>query len=196
MVSVGFGRFCATLAACVLGMGLSTGNLCAQGKGIAICKESTSHPDGSAKVFEFTMINKKGAVTDYFTPGGQKVSLTQFQPQISVAYPDLTTMSITSPDQLGPIVNGLRAYNDLVKRYPLSARFLKPYIQASTEMVRRINGGEIIFNGGWMTRSEYETMNKREDDLANKFNEQSREKKRASEELALRLDLETRRRKR
>lgn len=196
MVAVGFDRLCATLVACILVMGLSTGSLCGQGTGIAIYKESSSHPDGSAKVFEFTMINRKGAVTDYFTPSGQKVSLTQFQPQTSVAYPDLTSLSITAPDQLGPIENGLRAYNDLVKRYPLSARFLNPYIRTSTEIVRRINGGEIMFNGGWLTRSEYDAMNKREDDSAKKFNDKSREKKLASEEQAIRLELETRRHKR
>lgn len=139
MVAVGFGLFCVTLAACVFVMGLSTASLRGQGKGITIYKETTAHVDGSAKVFEYTMINKKGAVTDYFTPSGQKVSLTQFQPQTSIAYPDLATLSITAPDQLGPIANGLRAYNDLVKRYPQSARFLNSYIKISTEIARRIN---------------------------------------------------------
>lgn len=44
-----------------------------------------------------------------------------------------------------------------------------------------------------MTRSEYDAMNKKEDESAKKFNEKSREKKLAAEEQAMRLDLETRR---
>ena len=189
-------RLCGALSVCVLITGLVVARVHGQARGITIYRQSSAHSEGSSRVFEYTMIKNKGEVTDYFTTDSQKVTLTKFQPHTSVAYPNLTTMSITSPDQLGPIENGLRVYSDLIERFPQSSRFLNPYIQMSSEMVRRVNSGEIVFNGAWMTGSEYEAMNQREDDLANKFNEQSREKNRAAEETALRLDLETRRRKR
>lgn len=195
-LATGSGRCCAFLAAGVFMIAVSTGSVQGQGQGIAIYKENTALPDGSAKVFEYTMIRRAGEVTQYFMPNGQKLSLTLFQPQSIIAYPDLTTRSITAPSQLGPIENGVRAYRDIVNRHPSAARFLKPYIQTSDEMIRRVNGGEVVFNGRWMSRSEYEAMLQREDDSAKEHSEKSREKKRVLEEQALRLDLETRRHKR
>lgn len=189
------GQRCAALIAWIFLVVFSMENLHAQTKGIVIYKESTAHPDGSARVFEYRMVSKMGAITRYFTSDG-RIDLNQFQPQTAVAYPDLMTRAITDPSQLGPIENGDRAYREIIARYPQAAGFLSPHIKASDDIIRRVKGGEVLFNGEWIMRSEYEAMIQREDDRAKEHGEKSREKKRVVEEQARRLELETRRHKR
>ena len=179
-----------------LAVTLLQAKVCGQALGIAIHKESSSHPDGGAKVFEYASISRSAVVTQYLTPQGQKVALTKFQPQVVVAYPNHIYLTLTGPDQLGSIKTGLQSFRGTVAKYPNAGRFLNRHIEAADEIVRRVNGSEVLFNGAWMSRPEYEALVRREDDEANKFREKSREKKRKAEEEARRLDLETRRHKR
>ena len=180
----------------MLAMGVTSTELRAQASGIVITKDSTAQPDGSAKVFEYTLIRKMGAVTNYSMPNGQSVQRTQFQPQFTVPYPDLMSRSIIDPNQLGSIENSIRSCRGLVTTYPRAAPYLNPHIQTSEEIIRRVKGGEVLFNGSFMPRSDYDALIRREEDSVNQHLEKSREKKRAAEAKTRRMDMETRRHKR
>lgn len=171
------------------------GGLQAQSSGIVIFRNNTAVPESSSKVMEYTAIRKDGAVTQYFTASGQSVRLTKFQPQFTVTYPNLLARSITGPEQLGSIEQGLASYKEIVKKYPNAAPFLNPYIQRAEEIQRRIRGGSVLFNGTFMTKGAYEDLIRREEKISTEFLEESRDKKRLEEEQAMRLDIENRRRK-
>lgn len=188
------GPLCVVLAAAMLV--LFSGNLHAQAVGIAIFKESTAHSDSAAKVFEYTVVQKMGAVTHYHTPIGQTVKLTKFQPQLTISYPDLMSRSITNPSQLGLFENGAKSYRGIVAKYPNTARFLIPYIQTSEEIIRRVKRGDVLFNGQFMARSEYDALIQREEAIARDFRDKSRAEKQARENLARRLATEKNRHKR
>lgn len=170
-------------------------NLRGQATGIVIYKDNTSMPDGSAKVVEYTSVRRVGEVTTYFTPAGKKFSLTKFQPQKRVSYPNLLAQPILNPSMLGGIENGVNSYRVIVKTYPRSSPFLRPYIENAEEIMRRIRGGEVLFNGSFMTLSEYEEMVEREERASSEFLKKSKEKKRREDEQSKKLALENRRRK-
>jgi hypothetical protein len=174
---------------------LSTTTLVAQAAGITIFKESSAHGDSSAKVFEFTGVRRMGEVTHYYTPSGQTVKLTKFQPHSTVVYPELMSRFITDNNQLGSIENGARTFRGIIAKYPNSARFLNPHLQVSEEIIRRVKGGDVLFNGTFMGRSEYAAMVAREEEIVDGHLAKSRGEKRKAEEHARRLDMETRRHK-
>jgi len=168
----------------------------AQAAGIVIYRDNSALPESSSKVFEYKTMRNMGAVTNYFLPNGKKVELTQFQPQQSVAYPDLLSRSINDPGQIGPLEIEAAASREIVKRYPNAAPFLNPHIQVLNDMIRRAKAGEILLNGAWMSRSEYDAFILREEKSAKDEIAKSNENKRVKDEQARRLDMETRRHKR
>ncbi len=150
---------------------LFIGTVHGQASGIAIFKETATHSDGSAKVFEYASVKSMGQVNVYTTPEGKEIRLTLFQPQSRVSYPDFMSRSITAPDQLGPIQKGLQSYRDTIARHPRTGQFLTRYVEAAEEIVRRVNGGQILFNGRWMTESEHKALVMREEAVAKEFND-------------------------
>ena len=178
-----------------LAVTLSTANEGSKAQGIAIYKKSTAHPDSGATVFEFTGVLRSGEVTQYITLEGLMVELNLFQPQVTITYPVFMSLAITGPDQLGPIKDVAQSFRGNVAKYPQSGPFLNRYIEAADSIVRRVNGGDVLYNGAWMSHADYETLIRKEDAEANKFRDRSKEKKRVAEEQARRRDLETRRHK-
>lgn len=189
-------RIAAASASVFLMIAMSAEHLHAQAAGICIYKESSAHPDGSAKVFEYTMIRNLGDVTHYFMPDGRKVEFTKFQTQTSVAYPELMSLAITNPEQLRQHEKALLYYRGIATRYPRAAPFLGTHLQIYDDMVRRVKEGQVLFNGEWMSRTAYDALVKREEGIANERRDKSTDKKRGIEEQARRLAIETRRHKR
>jgi len=196
MTTTGCGRSRTALVAGILLRVSSAECLYAQAVGIVIYRDNSALPESASKVFEYKTMRNMGTVTNYLLPNGKKVELTKFQPQQPVEYPDLLSRSITDPGQIGPLERESAASRETVKRYPNAAPFLNPHIQVFNEMIRRAKGGEILLNGAWMSRSDYDAIILREkNDVKERF-AKSNENKRVRDEQARRLDMETRRHKR
>lgn len=168
-----------------LNLVIMTGDVAGQARGIAIWKETATHPDGSAKVFEYESLESAGQVTIYTLPNGKEMRLTFFQSQYRIGYPNFMSRALTAPDQLGPIENEVKSYRDTIARYPATRPFLSRYVTEAEEIIRRVNAGEILFNGRWMNEAEHKALLLREEAIAKEANNRSNSR-RIEEERSLR----------
>jgi hypothetical protein len=168
-----------------------------QAAGIVIYKDYNLQEDSRSKVFEFTgKVNMGREITHYFTPTGGRIELTIMQPQSTVVYPNYMSQQLTSIDKLESVKKSVRYYRDVGTRYPGAKPFLNRHIETADEIIRRVSAGEILFNGAWMSKGEYQALVASSEEKSREFAAKIQAKKREKEEQTRRVEMEKRRHKR
>lgn len=155
-----------------------------QAKGLAIWKESRSHP--TVHLFEYTLVQNQGAVTNFRTLQGRKFELTKYQILAVIPYSSLPATIIDSK-QVAGLETNIRYYEDVIKTYPTTTNYFRPYLSVAADMREQIKEGKVRINRVWMTREDYQKRITAKEEAA---------KKATAERLAQRRAFENRHRKR
>lgn len=173
--------------------GLTT-SMFGQARGVLITKPSNAHPDGSAKVIEFRSRVKMGAITRYFLTDGRKVDFDFQAVQDFAMFPDLS-QPILDARQLGPLEANIREYQQLRNKYPQSANVMDAQTRIARDMIQKVKDGNVLLNGQWITRAEYDALLGEQTDKLKKQHEMSVERRKLMEEDREKLEIEARRKK-
>ena len=167
------------------------GTPAAQPVGIVVYKRNPDVPSHSA--FEYIYARPAGQVCYFGTTQGKKVRLLASQVVAYPPYPAFPTGNIVTD---APLVGMINRYRAISSRYPVTKRFVDPRIAQLNQAVNRIRNGEVIYNGSWISKSEYERLVEQADKAAEEFAKRKKSSKRAAssmsskERLALRRKVE------
>jgi hypothetical protein len=128
----------------------------------------------SQSAFEYTYARPAGQVYYFGTVHRKKVRLLAGQIVACVTYPVLPPGNIVDE---APLNGMIRRYQAIIRQHPITKRFIDPRIAQINGAVNRIRSGEVLFNGAWISKSEYRSIMEREEKAAKDFANRKRKPK-------------------
>ena len=133
---------------------IAFGTCSAQSAGVAALKEQTFHDDSSARAVAYTQIIDSHGPYLRIVSGGTNIEILRSKLVGRVELPDRTPASIMDEKDLAPVRETLAAVRQFTARYPKSTPLLEKQTAALAAHVSHFAGGEIRFEGTWMSKKQ------------------------------------------
>ena len=122
--------------------------------GVVVWKEQQFHSDKTARAFAYDNMKRSGQVTWFYNGTVGK----RFEPQTFVQhirFPQWPPGEIVTQEDFDSLKFKLGELEAFAEKYPNAAGYLEGMIGSMREAVSKYSGGNVFFNGGWVTRSEH-----------------------------------------
>jgi len=154
----------------------------AHGAGIAVFKEQPFHADSSAVPVVYSEIipSGLGSGSIRLLIGGREVVYEQHKCAGHVDIPTFPT-TIRSEHEKASLryqYDELKRFND---RFTKSSKVLQPYVDSFAKAVSRVESGEVLIDGSWLTAAQHTAMLQREREVAAQVQNQMAEREAAAE---------------
>lgn len=135
---------------CAFAFGISGANAA----GVAALKEQTFHDDSSARVVVFTKIFDSDGPYLRIVSGDTDIDILRSNLAGRIEFPDGIPDSIKDENDLTPLRVMLTDIRKFIAQYPRSAPLLKKEAAALADHISRFEGGEIRFDGAWISKGK------------------------------------------
>lgn len=135
--------------------------------GVVVWKEQPFHSDAVARAFAFDRMKQAGPVTWFYNKTVSK-SFEEHQSFQQIRYPQWPVGEIVQEEEFESLKFKLEELEGFAKKYSNAAGYLKGVIGSMRDAVSKYSSGNVFFNGGWVTRSEYDKLVFDRDELIRK----------------------------
>lgn len=126
-------------------------------KGVLVYKDSPNGREDFASVREYLSIEKHGRVVNY-TPvsGGSSVRVERSRFVGSIQYPDLTTSTIASQNQIDLFSKLVGQLQQVLTKYPKAVGIIDDDLRRLAIAQQMLGQGKVLVAGQWKSKEEYE----------------------------------------
>lgn len=157
-----------------------------QGAGLAVFKQQPFHSDDLAEIIVFASI-RRDALTCYLDLGSKEFNcpVTKIVETLEVPYLPGTIRSKEAVAQVRQLSQEMNAF---AARYKKAVPILKPYMDQFTAALRRLDAGEVLYGGRWLSSIEYARVAEGEAKTSQMIRQGLKDEEKAYQEAAQRAE--------